>query len=291
MGKLSKFIIFAFIAIDVLLIGKLLLNGSDIQVLNPQGIISSKERNLILLTTFLMLIVVIPVFILTIFIALRYREGNLKAKYDPDFDHSNKLEVLWWTIPLIMILILAIITWINTYALDPYKKIVSKNPPMTIQVVALDWKWLFIYPKENIATVSLVEFPRQTPITFVITSDAPMNSFWIPSLSGQIYAMPGMSTQLNLMANGNGDYHGYSANISGKGFSGMTFTAKSVDKDEFNNWVQMTREKGGSLNFTSYNSLAKPSEYNPVSYYNLTDHNLYNKIIDKYMMPKVNMPM
>jgi cytochrome o ubiquinol oxidase subunit 2 len=156
---------------------------------------------------------------------------------------------------------------------------------MTIQVVALDWKWLFIYPEQHIATVNMVQFPKNTPINFEITSDSVMNSFWIPQLGGQIYSMPGMSTQLHLMASQYGSFNGLSANISGAGFSGMTFVAKSSSEQSFNNWTHTVQKSRSSLNMTAYNQLLRPSEYNKAAYYSSPQANLYGTILAKYDGP------
>ena len=177
------------------------------------------------------------------------------------------------------------ITWDSSHALDPYRPLSSNVKPLTIQVVALDWKWLFIYPKQDIATVNYVQFPANTPITFDVTSDAPMNSFWIPQLGGQIYAMPGMATELHLEASQNGSFDGSSANISGKGFSGMTFTAKATSSADFNAWVKTVQQAPQNLDAAAYVALAKPSENVPRAYYANADLTLYNQIIMQYMMP------
>ena len=170
--------------------------GSSIVMLFPKGKIATEERNLLFIIQILMLLVIIPVYILTFIFSWKYSVKNPKGKYDPDLVDNTIAEYIWWGLPLIMVLIVSILTWIKTYELDPYKPLASSTKPMTIQVVALQWKWLFIYPEEKIATVNFVQFPKQTPIHFEITSDAPMNSFWIPSLGGQIYAMPKMKTEL-----------------------------------------------------------------------------------------------
>lgn len=185
-----------------------------------------------------------------------------------------------------IIVILAVITWKTSHELNPFKPIVTHKKPVEIQAVALNWKWLFIYPEQGIATINLVQFPEKTPINFEITADAPMNSFWIPQLGGQIYAMPAMRSKLYLLANEQGSYTGRSSNISGKGFAGMVFTAKATSEEEFNEWVDSVKGSGKSLTMESYNELVEPSEYDPVSYYTLLDSDLFNKIIMKYMTPK-----
>jgi cytochrome o ubiquinol oxidase subunit 2 len=217
--------------------------------------------------------------------AWRYREGNKKAKYSPNLTGNRPAEALWWFIPSVLIVILSIVTWRATHELDPYKPLASNVPAINVQVVALDWKWLFIYPQQHIASVNLLEFPVGTPLNFEITSDAPMNSFWIPQLGGQIYAMPGMSTQLHLMASSKGDFAGSSANISGAGFAGMDFTARATSQGSFNDWVQTVQDSPQSLSQQMYDQLARASENNPVAYYSAPANNLYNSVVDKYLEP------
>ena len=259
--------------------------ANDTAIFAPKGIIALQERNLIITTTLLMLIVVIPVLVLTFFFAWKYRATNKHAKYTPDWASNETLEAIWWAIPGVIILILAVITWKSTHELDPYKPLNSSVKPLTIQVVALDWKWLFIYPEQHIATVNLVEFPAGTPINFEITADAPMNSFWIPALGGQIYAMPGMRTQLHLMATEAGTFSGTSANFSGPGFSGMKFVAKSVSQSEFLEWAYAVKSASSTLTYDEYTTLSAPSKNQPVSLYAEVADGLYDKIIMKFMAP------
>lgn len=262
-----------------------LLQGHSVDVLSPQGIIAEKQRDLLVFASVLSLIVIIPVFILTFFIVWKYRAGNTKATYTPDWDHSNKLETLWWGIPCAIILVLAVITWQSSHALDPFKPISSDYKPITIQVIALQWKWLFIYPEQNIATVNYVRFPESTPVSFQITADAPMNSFWIPQLGGQVYAMSGMSTQLHLMANNPGVYNGSSANLSGEGFADMRFKAESTTQDDFYAWVQSAKQSRRTLTSGSYRLLASPSTEQSTTTYASAEPNLYTNVIMKYMAP------
>jgi cytochrome o ubiquinol oxidase subunit 2 len=266
-------------------LGIIFLHGSDFAVLNPRGIIAAKERTLLITASLLSLLVVIPVFVMTGIIAYRYRATNKAAHYAPEWDHNRTAETIWWTIPSVLIFVLAIITWSSSHELDPSKALASATPPITIQVIALDWKWLFIYPDQHIATVNFIQFPQGTPINFVITSDAPMNSFWIPQLGGQIYAMPGMSTRLSLLADQLGDFHGSSANISGRGFAQMRFIARSSTELDFENWVKSAQSGPASLDQNSYNELLKPTVNDPVRSYRLADSNLYDKTVMKYMMP------
>ena len=259
--------------------------SQDIAVLNPKGIIALKQRNLMITATWLMLIVVIPVFIMTAIFAWKYRESNKKADYKPNWDTSHLAECFWWGVPCIIVLFLALITWSSSHELSPYKPIVSDKKPLTIQVVALQWKWLFIYPEQNIASLNFVQFPANVPINFEITADAPMNSFWIPQLGGQIYAMPAMKTELHLMASETGDFRGSSSNISGDGFAGMVFTARASSEEDFEAWVDSIHSSDHRLTLESYNKLVNPSQYDPPAFYILKKEKLFDEIIMKYLMP------
>ena len=281
MRKKYKITFFILLFLGAVLLLILFLNSNSIAVLEPKGLIGLKQRDLITIATLLMLIVVIPVFVLAFVFAWKYRASNTKAKYDPDFDRHRFAEYLWWGLPCAIIAVLAVVTWKGCHELDPYKPLDSSVKPMRIQVVALDWKWLFIYPEQNIACVNFFQFPEQTPIHFEITSDAPMNSFWIPQLGGQIFAMSGMKTELHLIANEAGNYRGSSANISGRGFSGMTFTAKASSHAEFEQWVESVKQSASSLNMKEYKKLAEPSEYNPVAAYVLRKRSLFDWISDE----------
>jgi cytochrome o ubiquinol oxidase subunit II len=265
------------------------LAGSDIAILQPAGIIAEKQRNLLLFASLLSLVVILPVFALTFFIAVRYREGNTKARYSPDWDHHLALETLWWGIPIAIILVLSVVTWRSSHDLDPTRALASSQKPLTIQVVALQWKWLFIYPEQHIATVNYVQFPANRPITFNITADAPMNSFWIPRLGGQIYAMAGMSTQLHLMANSTGTYNGSSANLSGSGFADMKFIVKSTSTSDFDSWTKHTISSKDVLDYESYASLARPSVASAPFSYHVPDSTLYDRVVMQYMSPNMGL--
>lgn len=259
---------------------------NQIAVLFPKGIIALEERNLLLIIQAIMLLVIIPVYILTFIFSWKYRSDNRNATYDPDLVDNKLAEYIWWGVPLIFTLIIAVLTWYKTHELDPYKPIISDKKPMTIQVVALQWKWLFIYPEEKIASLNFVQFPKETPIRFEITADAPMNSLWIPHLGGQIYAMPKMKTELNLIAHEEGDFRGSSANLSGEGFAGMHFIARASTDEDYKKWVASAQKSDGLLNFDHYNQVAAPSQNNPPVLYQLKEENLFNKIMMKYMEPQ-----
>jgi len=285
MTKPIKLILAVLVALGVVALAASYLSGTNIAVFNPKGVVADQERNLIIFAGLLSLIVVIPVFTITAVVAWRYREGNPKAQYSPELDHSRVAETVWWVIPSALILILSVVAWRSSYTLDPARPLSSTTAPMTIQVVALDWKWLFIYPQQHIATVNYVQFPQATPVNFEITADAPMNSFWIPQLGGQVYAMPGMSTQLHLMANGEGSYRGASANISGQGFAGMSFVAKSTSQADFDKWVASVQQQSGDLNQGTYARLAKPSQNVAPASYASVSGDLFDTVINKYMVP------
>lgn len=264
----------------------LLLSGCESALLDPKGIIGIQEKELIITALLLMLIVVIPVILMTIFFSYKYRSSNTDEKYDPEWAHSTKIEVVVWTIPIIIIVILGTITWRTTHELEQSKPLVSDIDHMTIEVVSLDWKWLFIYPEQHIATVNYVAFPKDVPIKFKVTSDNIMNSFFIPRLGSQIYAMPGMMTSVHLMANEANDYKGISASYSGEGFSGMKFTAHVTETPEqFDNWVSSVKANKNALvmkNFAGYRELAKPSENTPVTYYSSVPEHLFADVVKQY---------
>jgi cytochrome o ubiquinol oxidase subunit II len=282
---IKKLALATALALIIVTVFALLLQGHTLAVLSPQGLIAAKERSLIILATLLMLLVVVPVFILTFTIAWKYRAGNPKATYTPEWSHHTLLELTWWAIPCAIIGILAVITWTSSHDLDPFQPLDTATRPLTVQVVALQWKWLFIYPEQHIASLNQLEIPAGTPVSFEITSDAPMNSFWIPQLGGQVYAMSGMSTQLHLVADQPGTYRGVSANLSGRGFAGMSFTTKATSQAEFDQWVKAAQQSSRSLGLDAYGQLARPSEHDAPAVYRLTANDLYDRTIRKYMMP------
>src|SRR5579885_452134 len=190
-----------------------LLSGCELAVLNPKGVIAAQEVKIMLISAALMLIVVLPVIFLALFFSWRYREGNRNAKYAPEWAHSTVLELIWWSIPCAIIAILGIITWHSSHTLDPFRPLnaAGKTQTMTIQAIALEWKWLFIYPEQNIATINYLQIPAGVPVRFEITSEGPMNSLLIPQLAGQVYAMAGMQSRLHLIADEVGDYQGFSS--------------------------------------------------------------------------------
>jgi len=272
----------------------LLLGGCDAVLLNPSGDVALQQRNLIYTATGLMLIVILPVIVATILFAWRYRAANRKARYDADWDHSTRLELVIWSVPLLIIIALGSVTWVSTHLLDPYRplsRISADKPlaahvePLTVEVVALDWKWLFIYPEYGFATVNELAAPVDRPIRFKITASSVMNSFFIPALAGQIYAMPGMQTMLHAVINAPGEYEGMSANYSGAGFSGMHFRFHGLDQAGFDAWVAKNRVAGGTLDRAGYLDLERPSENDPVRRWAAVDPDLYRLILNRCVRP------
>ena len=262
-----------------------LLPGCEAVVLAPAGDIAAQQRDLLVMSVVLMLIIIIPVMILTVFFAWKYRESNKEARYEPDWDHSTHLELVIWAAPLLIIICLGAITWAGTHLLDPYRPldriakgqaVAEEHRPLQVEVVAMDWKWLFIYPEYGIATVNELAAPVDRPIRFHITSTGVMNSFYIPALAGQIYAMPGMETKLHAVINRPGEYEGFSANYSGDGFSNMRFAFHGLDEAGFDQWVAGVRAAGQGLDRETYLELEKPSEKVPVIHYASVDDRLFD---------------
>lgn len=252
-------------------------------LLQPSGLMALQERDLMMHATLFMLIVIVPVFAFTFFVAWHYRAGNTKALFVPNWEHAKMEELIWWAIPFEIVLVLGALTWTSTHTLDPHRALASASPPIVIEVVALQWKWLFIYPEEHIATVNYVQFPVGRPVEFHITADAPMNSFWIPELSGQIYAMSGMVTELHVVTDTPGSYRGASANYSGDGFAAMRFVARATSQEDFDVWVSGAREASSSvLSQDTYGRLALPSTSSAPELFGSIDENLYNSIVTKF---------
>lgn len=265
---------------------------APLPLLFPHGSVALAERNLMVIAFLLMLLVVVPVFVLLGWFAWHYRASNAAhAAYEPEWSHNRVDEFLWWGISAAIILALAIVTWYTTHELDPYRPLpaVSQGShivqPLPVEVIALDWKWLFIYPTLGVASVNDLSFPAGTPLSLSLTSDAPMNSFWIPSLGGQIYAMPGMVTKLNLMTDTVGAYAGGSANFTGDGFSRMTFTAHALTKSDFDAWVAAAKAASSTLDARAYASLAQPSQGVAPRYYSAVDARVFLGSVVKYMAP------
>jgi cytochrome o ubiquinol oxidase subunit 2 len=262
----------------------LLLSGCEMALLSPKGDIGVQTRHLIVLSTGIMLAVIIPVIFLTLYFAWRYRASNKKATYAPKWAHSNTIEVVVWSIPCVIVIFLSVLIWRTTHALDPYKPLASEVKPLNVEVVALNWKWLFIYPDYGVATVNELHVPVGTPIAFKLTAESIMNSFFIPQLGSQIYAMAGMQTKLHLIADEPGTYFGMSSAYSGSGFAGMHFKTYATSQDNFDQWVAHARTSTLALDTASYDNLAKPSKANPIATYGTVAPGLFDGIVNKFMM-------
>lgn len=272
--------------VPLMLISAIFLTGCEkAALLNPKGTIAATEKQLLIDAVVLMLIVVIPVIILNFVIAYRYRASNKKATHSPNWCHSNTLEAVWWGIPAVIIIILSIMVWVYTHRLDPYRPLNMKGKPINIQAISLNWRWLFIYPDQHIATVNELYIPVDRQIQLFITSDAPMNSFDIPQLSGQIYAMTGMQTKLHFNALAKGVYAGYSTNYSGDGFSGMHFKVHAVDQKAYQQWINKVKTSSDVLTMQRYNQIAKWTADSKVMYFSAPAKGLFWSVINKYMMP------
>jgi cytochrome o ubiquinol oxidase subunit II len=267
-----------------------LLGGCDTIVLKPHGDIAVQQAQLIVQSTLLMLLIIVPVIIAILVFAYRYRSSNTDMPYTPDWDHSTRLELLIWGAPLMIILALGTITWISTHKLDPYRplgRIAADKPlppdaqPLVVDVVALDWKWLFIYPEQGIATVNEMAAPVDRPIEFRITASNMMNSFYIPALAGQVYAMPAMETKLHAVINQPGQWEGFSANYSGAGFSDMRFKFLGLADGGFDRWVEQNRQSGQSLDRVAYANLERPSHKDPVRRFGKVQEGLYDAILNR----------
>ena len=271
----------------------LALSGCNMVVLNPTGDIAVQQRDLILISTGLMLLVIVPVMVLTVVFAWRYRASNAAVKRDLDFDHSTSLELVIWACPLLIIICLGAITWSSTHLLDPFRPLARLGPgrpipagtrPLDVQVVALDWKWLFIYPEQGVASVNELALPVDRPVRFALTSTSQMNTFYAPTLAGMIYAMPGMRSVLHAVLNKPGDTWGYSGNYSGRGYSDMRFQLHGVDAAGFDRWVSETKA-GGALTAADYVRLEKPSEKAPVMRFGAVEPGLFDRVVDRCVEP------
>ena len=248
-------------------------------VLDPQGPIASAERLLMINSTAIMLVVVVPVIVATLAVAWWYRASNLRAVRSLDVAYEGRIEFVTWSIPALIVILLGGVIWIGSHQLDSRAPIEVDAKPLPVDVVALDWKWLFIYPYRGIAAVNQLVVPTGTPVQFRLTSATVMNSFFIPQLGSQIYAMGGMTTHLNLLADKPGEYPGFSAMFSGDGFSDMRFIAKAVPADDFDAWLGRIRGAGPALDDASYSQLAKPSKAVPPSTYGSVAQDLFEHIV------------
>lgn len=272
----------------------LALSACDMVVLNPTGDVAARQRDLLVTSTWLMLLIIVPVMALTVIFAWRYRHSNREARYEPDWHHSLRLELVIWSAPLLIIICLGALTWLGTHLLDPYRPLDRVGPdqevaadarPLQVNVVALDWKWLFIYPEQGIATVNELAVPVNRPVALRITASSVMNSLYIPDFAGMIYAMPGMETKLHGVLNHVGESEGFSSNYSGAGFSGMRFKVRSMQQGDFDRWLAEARSGQETLTRDLYLQLAQPSEREPVRHFSAVDADLYSAIVGMCVEP------
>ncbi|MRG54605.1 ubiquinol oxidase subunit II [Phyllobacterium sp. SYP-B3895] len=269
----------------VSLIGAATHAGCSEGVLSPQGPIASAQRQILFNSLGIMLAIVIPTILATAAVAFWFRSSNWRAHYMPDFEYSGRLEMLVWSIPAMTVLLVGGVAWVGAHDLDPRKPIASAVDPVRVQVVSLDWKWLFIYPDEGIASVNQLTIPVGTPISFDLTSSGVMNSFFVPQLGSQIYTMAGMVTRLHLQADDPGTYRGLSANYSGEGFADMRFSVEAVPPEGFAQWAADVRKTGPLLDTASYAELVKPSQAVAPFTYRGVAADLFNGVLSPAMQP------
>lgn len=279
--------IFAGLILAAIVIGTVvLLKSGHYDVLQTNGVVAERQRQLLVFTLLLSAVVVVPVFFMLGLFAWKYRSSrkpSKKARYTPEWASNRTLETIWWGIPIAIISVLAVIAWLTAHELDPYKAIASTRQPLEVQVVALEWKWLFIYPDLGIATLNQLPVEVNRPIHFSLTADAPMSAFWIPTLGSQIYTMNGMSSQLNLMATNTGDFMGYTTNINGRGYADMKFVTHSMTTEAFDAWVKQAKKTNAIMDEATYLKLTSPTTNDGEKVYQLTDRDLYNTAVMKYM--------
>jgi cytochrome o ubiquinol oxidase subunit 2 len=269
------------VAICLIALFYVLVKDAKIDVLQPAGDIAQAQRGIILFTVALSAVVVIPVFTLLAFISIKYRAGNKKATYSPEWGENKWLEGLWWGIPILIIGILGVVIYQTSHSLDPYKPIAGDDQ-LEVQVVALRWKWLFIYPEQNVVTLNHLPLPIDRPVHFTMTADAPMSAFWIPALGSQVYAMNGMESQLHLKPTKLGEYTGYTTNINGEGYAKMTFETRVMNSADFDTWSADASEAPDSMTMRTYEELAKPKSDPSEKTYRLANAKLFEMIVERY---------
>lgn len=268
----------------------LLLSACNRGILDPVGPVAAAEKTILINSTAIMLAIIIPTMIATVAIAFWFRRGNKKAEYRPDWEYSGAIEMVVWGIPILTIMLLGGITWIGSHALEPSKPLESPKKPVNVQVVSLDWKWLFIYPDQGIATVNQLVVPAGTPVNFQLTSATVWNVFWVPQMGTMIYTMPRMATKLHLQADRQGVYNGLSGHFSGDGFPGMEFKVHAVPEQQFASWAQSSRGGGNILDGRAYAELSKPSSYVKPIIYGAVAPNLFGAIIANKAPPPQQLP-
>jgi len=284
-GSLKAAIILLAVA-DFVLLLSYLLRGKNVALFNSKGLIATEQHKLMMFTVTILLMIAIPTLSFLFYTVWKYRESNAPTEEAPAAHHSKYLVAGFWLLPTAIVILLASVMWPATHRLAPQKVIASDTMPLTIQVISLRWKWLFLYPEQGIASVNFVQLPLNTPVTFEMTADeTPMSSFWIPNLGGQLYTMTSHSNRLNLMADKAGDYPGSSAEINGEGFAGMKFIARAGTAEDFDQWVQNTKQSPDVLDAATYDKVLAPSENNPMAFYSAYESDLYDKVISKYTDP------
>ena len=282
-GTTKVFMVVALLFVIAITLTVLSTRG-NLLILFPTGSIGRQQRDLLKIAFYLSLFVVVPVYIMLATFAWKYRSTKNNS-YHPNWDSDSRLEAIWWGVPIILIGILSFITWKSSHNLDPFRPITNGIKPVRIQVVALQWRWLFIYPEQQIASINFLQIPDNTPIEFEITADAPMNSFWIPSLGGQVYAMNGMTTKLHLLGTQVGNYQGSSANISGQGFSNMRFEVKVSTPAEFSEWVSESKQATNELSIQNYGHYSAQTSHAGKIIFSNVETGLKKHIVDKYLKP------
>jgi cytochrome o ubiquinol oxidase subunit II len=274
-----------YAALAFLTIGAATLGGCSEGVLDPKGPVAAAERLILFNSLGIMLAIVIPTILAILGVAWWFRSSNTRARYLPNFDYSGRLEILVWSVPAMTVLLVGGVAWVGSHDLDPRKPIASAAKPLSVQVVSLDWKWLFIYPDQGIATVNQLTIPVGTPVSFELTSTGVMNSFFVPQLGGQIYTMAGMITRLHVQADHPGTYPGLSAQFSGDGFADMGFNVEAIPAESFAQWVDATRNAGLVLDAPAYTDLAKPSHAVAPFTYRSVAPNLFKRLLTAGMDP------
>ena len=269
---------------DLGLLLYIFIHDKNIALFQSKGLIAHEQRGLLIFALVLLMSVALPVILFLYYTAWKYRDSNPKATYAPHSRQSNFTTGVMWVFPIIVLLVFAPVLWMSTHKLEPNKALAGDKEPIVIQVISMRWKWVFMYPEQKIATVNFVQIPKDTPITFQLTADeAPMSSFWIPNLGGQLYSMTSHVNQLNLMGETLGDYPGSSAELNGNGFAGMKFTTRVSSTDDFNRWIDDVQQTDMVLDDDAYKALVKPSENNKVTLYSEYQADLYTKVVQKYM--------
>jgi cytochrome o ubiquinol oxidase subunit 2 len=263
----------------------LMLGGCSGGVLDPKGPVGASNKLILINALEIMLVIVVPTITAALLFAWRYRASNTRARYRPDFAYSGALELIVWSIPILVILFLSGVIWIGSHELDPANPLPSKEKPLEVQVVSLDWKWLFIYPDQQVASLNTLTVPTGVPVHFKLTSGSVMNSFFVPQLGSMIAAMNGMATQLHLKADHPGDYHALSTQFSGDGFPTMQFTLHAVPQDAFDKWISTAKQNGPNLDRASYAELAKQSKSVPPSTYRSGEPGLFEAIVTQEVPP------